>query len=162
MVETLSLKAIHSNQQKLSNPTLNYLLKKSELYLSEQKITLIKQAFVFSNENHKGQLRKSGEPYINHPLAVASILADMKMDSVSIIAAILHDVVEDTEVNTKDIEKLFGTEIAKLVDGVSKIDNIIFLSRYEAQWYRSGRISARARLPPANPRNASARAARTA
>ncbi len=133
MVETLSLKAIHSNQQKLSNPTLNYLLKKSELYLSEQKITLIKQAFVFSNENHKGQLRKSGEPYINHPLAVASILADMKMDSVSIIAAILHDVVEDTEVNTKDIEKLFGTEIAKLVDGVSKIDNIIFLSRYEAQ-----------------------------
>ena len=97
------------------------------------RFKLIKDAYTFSNASHYGQLRKSGEPYINHPLSVASILSDMKMDSASIIAAILHDVVEDTKAGKEDIEKRFGDEIAKLVDGVSKIDNIKLLSRDEAQ-----------------------------
>ena len=133
MAETSNLKKSNLSQQSSSNPALNNLLKKSNAYLNKKQINLIKDAYIFSNESHKGQLRKSGEPYINHPLSVASILAEMKMDAVSIAAAILHDVVEDTHVSTKDIQDSFGDEIAKLVDGVSKIDNIEFLSRDEAQ-----------------------------
>ena len=134
MAETSNLKETNLNQQSSSNPALNNLLKKSKLYLNTNQIILIREAYTFSNASHKGQLRKSGEPYINHPLSVASILADMKMDAVCIAAAILHDVVEDTEAGKEDIEKKFGVEISRIVDGVSKIDkNIKFLSRDEAQ-----------------------------
>ena len=133
MAETSNLKKTNLSQQSTSNPALNNLLKKSKIYLDDAQIQLIKDAYTFSNASHYGQLRKSGEPYINHPLSVASILSDMKMDPASIIAAILHDVVEDTKAGKEDIEKRFGDEIAKLVDGVSKIDNIEFLSRDEAQ-----------------------------
>ncbi len=134
MAETSNLKETNLNQSSSSNPALNNLLKKSKLYLTTNQIFLIREAYTFSNESHKGQLRKSGEPYINHPLSVASILADMKMDAVCIAAAILHDVVEDTKAGKEDIEKRFGSEITKIVDGVSKIDkNIKFLSRDEAQ-----------------------------
>ncbi len=133
MAETSNLKKTNLSQQDSFNPALNSLLKKSKLYLDKKQINLIRDAYSFSNESHRGQLRKSGEPYINHPLSVASILAEMKMDAVSIAAAILHDVVEDTTAAKEDIERKFGEEIAKLVDGVSKIDNIKFLSRDEAQ-----------------------------
>ena len=134
MAETSNLKKTNLNQQSSSNPALNSLLKKSKLYLNTNQIILIREAFTFSNASHKGQLRKSGEPYINHPLSVASILADMKMDAVCIAAAILHDVVKDTAAGKEDIEKRFGLEISRIVDGVSKIDkNIKFLSRDEAQ-----------------------------
>ena len=134
MAETSNLKKNNLNQQSSSNPALNSLIKKSKSYLPTNKILLIREAYDFSNASHHGQLRKSGEPYINHPLSVASILAEMKMDAVSIVAAILHDVVEDTKAAKEDIEKKFGQEIAKIVDGVSKIDkNIKFLSRDEAQ-----------------------------
>ena len=134
MAETSNLKKNNLNQQDLSSPALNSLLKKAKLYLTTNQIILIREAYTFSSESHQGQLRKSGEPYINHPLSVASILAEMKMDAVSIAAAILHDVVEDTATAKEDIEIKFGLEIAKIVDGVSKIDkNIKFLSRDEAQ-----------------------------
>ena len=133
MAETSNLKKTNLSQQSSSNPALNNLLKKSKIYLDDKQIKLIKDAYTFSNASHYGQLRKSGEPYINHPLSVASILADMKMDSASIIAAILHDVVEDTKTGKDDIEKRFGDEIARLVDGLTKIDNIKFLSQDEAQ-----------------------------
>ena len=105
MAETSNLKETNLNQQSSSNHALNNLLKKSKLYLNTNQIILIREAYTFSNASHKGQLRKSGEPYINHPLSVASILADMKMDAVCIAAAILHDVVEDTEAGKEDIEK---------------------------------------------------------
>ncbi|MEL0102316.1 MAG: HD domain-containing protein, partial [Gammaproteobacteria bacterium] len=134
MAETSNLKKNNLNQQDSSSPALNSLLKKAKLYLTTNQIILIREAYTFSSESHQGQLRKSGEPYINHPLSVASILAEMKMDAVSIAAAILHDVVEDTATAKEDIEIKFGLEIAKIVDGVSKIDkNIKFLSRDEAQ-----------------------------
>jgi RelA/SpoT family (p)ppGpp synthetase len=134
MAETSNLKNHNLNQQSSSNPALNSLLKKSKTYLTTNQILLIREAYTFSNESHQGQVRKSGEPYINHPLSVASILAEMKMDAVSIAAAILHDVVEDTAAGKDDIQKRFGSEIAKIVDGVSKIDkNIKFISRNEAQ-----------------------------
>ena len=133
MADTSNLKTTNLSQQSTSNPALNNLLKKSKLYLDKDQVALIKRAYVFSYASHQGQLRKSGEPYINHPLSVAYILAEMGMDAVSIGAAILHDVVEDTSVGQDEIEKKFGAEISNLVDGLSKINNIKLLSRDEAQ-----------------------------
>ena len=133
MADTSNLKTTNLSQQSTSNPALNSLLKKSKLYLDKDQVALIKRAYVFSYASHQGQLRKSGEPYINHPLSVAYILAEMGMDAVSIGAAILHDVVEDTSVGQEEIKKKFGAEISNLVDGLSKINNIKLLSRDEAQ-----------------------------
>ena len=133
MAESSNLKKTNLSQQDSSNPAFDSLLKKAKKYLDKDQISMLKKAYEFSFLNHKGQLRESGEPYINHPLSVASILVEMKMDAVSIAAAILHDVVEDTPAGKEDIEEKFGLEIAKLVDGVSKIENIKFLSRDEVQ-----------------------------
>ncbi|MDH3552642.1 MAG: bifunctional (p)ppGpp synthetase/guanosine-3',5'-bis(diphosphate) 3'-pyrophosphohydrolase [Gammaproteobacteria bacterium] len=91
------------------------------------------RAYEFGSTAHDGQKRQSGEPYISHPVAVAQELADMHLDAQAIAAAILHDVVEDTEASIKDIEAEFGAEVAALVDGVSKLDQIQFRSRAEAQ-----------------------------
>ena len=89
-------------------------------------ISMIEKAYKLAFELHKDQKRKSGEPYIIHPLCVAIILAELELDKETIIAGILHDVVEDTEYTIKDIEKSFGGEVAKLVLGVTKINNIHF------------------------------------
>jgi len=90
-------------------------------------------AYEFGAHAHEGQTRLTGEPYISHPVAVAQMLADMHLDSKTIVAAILHDVVEDTDVDLSEIEEQFGTEVAALVDGVSKLDQMEFTSRAEAQ-----------------------------
>ncbi|MGI9202083.1 MAG: RelA/SpoT family protein, partial [Woeseiaceae bacterium] len=112
---------------------LRHLIETLESYLTSEQIESIVGAYEFGAEAHKGQTRKTGEPYITHPVAVAQELADMRMDSQAIEAAILHDVVEDTPVSITDIEEKFGTEVALLVDGVSKLDQIQFHSRAEAQ-----------------------------
>ena len=112
---------------------LRHLVKTLESYLPAGQIKQIMRAYEFGADAHKGQLRKSGEPYISHPVAVAQELADMRLDSQAIAAAILHDVVEDTPASISDIEETFGTEIAVLVDAVSKLDQIQFRSRAEAQ-----------------------------
>lgn len=104
-----------------------------EQYLEPDKIAEIYRAYLFGAEVHDGQHRLSGEPYIYHPVAVARILADMRMDHLSIIAALLHDVIEDTPTAKDQLVKLFGTEVAELVDGVSKLTHIEFESRQEAQ-----------------------------
>ncbi|UCH06749.1 MAG: bifunctional (p)ppGpp synthetase/guanosine-3',5'-bis(diphosphate) 3'-pyrophosphohydrolase, partial [Deltaproteobacteria bacterium] len=90
---------------------------------------LIEKAYVYSAKVHKGQVRLSGEPYLSHPLEVAGILANMKMDEVTIAAGLLHDTVEDTLATLEDIEYLFGKEVATIVDGVTKISKIHFLSK---------------------------------
>lgn len=87
-------------------------------------IERISQAFILANESHIGQKRKSGEDYILHPIEVAKILVDMKMDTDTIIAGILHDVVEDTLITLPDIEYIFGIDVRKLVDGVTKLRNL--------------------------------------
>ena len=87
----------------------------------------IRTAFEYADKCHEGQKRKSGEPYIIHPLAVAQIVADQKLDSESIIAALLHDVIEDTEATHEDVAKLFSPTIANLVEGVSKLTRIQYL-----------------------------------
>ena len=112
---------------------LRRLIDTLESYLTSEQIESIVSAYEFGAEAHEGQTRKTGEPYITHPVAVAQELADMRMDSQAIEAAILHDVVEDTPVSITDIEEKFGEDVALLVDGVSKLDQIQFHSRAEAQ-----------------------------
>jgi RelA/SpoT family (p)ppGpp synthetase len=104
-----------------------------ESYLSPEQVAEVYRAYLFGAEAHEGQRRKSGEPYIYHPVAVARILADMRMDANCLIAAILHDVIEDTPVAKEQVAAAFGEEVAGLVDGVSKLSQIDFESRAEAQ-----------------------------
>ena len=109
------------------------LIETLEAYLPEEQVESVMHAYEFGAAAHDGQKRKSGEAYISHPVAVAQELADMHLDSQAITAALLHDVVEDTEASLAQIEENFGPEVAGLVDGVSKLDQIQFRSRAEAQ-----------------------------
>lgn len=109
------------------------LLEKASAYIKEADLERIRRAYDFAEQAHHGQLRKSGEPYILHPLAVAEIVVNMQMDSLSIIAALLHDVVEDTTVSLKEIEQHFGQDCAMLVDGLTKLERIKFRSKEEQQ-----------------------------
>ncbi|HTI45904.1 MAG TPA: bifunctional (p)ppGpp synthetase/guanosine-3',5'-bis(diphosphate) 3'-pyrophosphohydrolase [Casimicrobiaceae bacterium] len=102
-------------------------------YLPRPDIALVERAFEFSETAHRGQFRKSGEPYITHPLAVASILSQWRLDAEGLAAALLHDVMEDTSVTRSEIEHTFGKPVADMVDGVSKLDQIEFASREDAQ-----------------------------
>ncbi|MGA1207905.1 MAG: RelA/SpoT family protein, partial [Litorivicinaceae bacterium] len=102
-------------------------------YLSDDEIRQIRHAYLYSEQAHDGQKRRSGEPYITHPLQVAEILADMRMDHQSLMAAMLHDVIEDTGIAKDALEHQFGSAVAELVDGVSKLTNINFETRAEAQ-----------------------------
>jgi guanosine-3',5'-bis(diphosphate) 3'-pyrophosphohydrolase len=112
---------------------LERLVATLENYLPEAQIDMIMRAYDFGAAAHEGQTRKTGEPYITHPVAVAQELADMRLDAQAITAAILHDVVEDTDASLTDIREQFGDDVALLVDGVSKLDQIQFRSRAEAQ-----------------------------
>jgi RelA/SpoT family (p)ppGpp synthetase len=109
------------------------LLNKLETYLPPAQVDRVREAYEFGAEAHEGQKRLSGEPYIAHPVAVANILADLHMDAQTIVAAILHDVIEDTPTAKDDLAERFGPDVAELVDGVSKLDQIQFRSRAEAQ-----------------------------
>ena len=102
-------------------------------YLKPADLSRLEEAYHFSDAAHHGQLRKSGEPYISHPVAVAEILSQWQLDAQTLVAALLHDVVEDTEVSTDDISNRFGKPVADLVDGVSKLDRIEFQSQQDAQ-----------------------------
>ena len=101
--------------------------------LPEDQYDLVDRVLEFAACAHHGQFRKSGEPYITHPCAVAKILIDYGMDYETIAAALLHDVVEDTEMSREDITQRFGAVVAHLVDGVTKLDKINMVSRQERQ-----------------------------
>ncbi len=102
-------------------------------YLKPPDIERIEKAYQFSGKAHEGQYRDSGEPYISHPLAVAGILADWHLDPQALMAALLHDVMEDTKVSKAEISRHFGKPVAELVDGLSKLDKIEFQSQQDAQ-----------------------------
>ncbi len=113
--------------------TINELSKLIGTYLQADQVEKVQHAYQFSAKAHEGQKRKSGEPYIHHPLEVAYILGEMHMDHQTLIAAILHDVIEDTATAKTEISRKFGKGVAELVDGVSKLDKIEFGSFAEAQ-----------------------------
>src|SRR5947209_15060074 len=96
-------------------------------------LEVVEKAYEFSLKHHAGQTRASGEPYLVHPLEVAIILAEMKLDSTAIAAGLLHDAIEDTEVTSKQIVEKFGPSVAHIVDGVTKIAKINLASREERQ-----------------------------
>jgi guanosine-3',5'-bis(diphosphate) 3'-pyrophosphohydrolase len=112
---------------------IEQLLDKASVYIKENDLLRIREAYEFADEAHQGQMRKSGEPYILHPLAVAEILVNMQMDVTSIIAALLHDVVEDTTVSLEIVNDKFGKTCAMLVDGLTKLERIQFKSKEEQQ-----------------------------
>ncbi|KAA9007723.1 bifunctional (p)ppGpp synthetase/guanosine-3',5'-bis(diphosphate) 3'-pyrophosphohydrolase [Paenibacillus spiritus] len=109
------------------------LLEKAGAYIHDKDLHRIREAYDFADQAHHGQVRKSGEPYILHPLAVAEIVVSMEMDVISIIAALLHDVVEDTTVSLEQIREAFGDTCAMLVDGLTKLERIRFRSKEEQQ-----------------------------
>ena len=115
------MEAVESLQSKLSS------------YLPSSDVRRILRAYEFAHRGHEGQLRHSGEPYITHPVAVTHILADMHMDSEGLMAALLHDVIEDTPVTRGQLSRRFGRKVSALVDGVSKLSEIEFSSRAEQQ-----------------------------
>ena len=114
-------------------PGLKELLATAGAYLSPQQVERIRVAAEFGADAHKGQKRHSGEPYIAHPVAAAEILAELRLDPDTIVAAILHDVIEDTPIAKADIAARFGETVAEIVDGVTKLDQIKFKNREEAQ-----------------------------
>lgn len=109
------------------------LNKRLSTYMPREKIELVADAYLLAANAHETQFRSSGEPYITHPVAVACILADMHMDQETIMAALMHDVVEDTEYTQENLREMFGDKVAELVDGVTKLTQIAFRSKAEAQ-----------------------------
>ncbi|OGS93465.1 MAG: guanosine-3',5'-bis(diphosphate) 3'-pyrophosphohydrolase [Gallionellales bacterium GWA2_59_43] len=109
------------------------LLEEVSAYLKPQDVEHVREAIEFSRAAHEGQLRQSGEPYVTHPIAVARILTTLHIDVQAIVAALLHDVIEDTNITGEDIAAKFGKPVAELVDGVSKLDRLQFETREDAQ-----------------------------
>src|SRR5687768_3983174 len=107
--------------------------KEPPAYLKPADIEQLRLAYEFSRTAHEGQFRKTGDPYISHPLAVTDILSQWHLDAQALTAALLHDVIEDTEVSKAEISRKFGKHVAELVDGVSKLDRIEFESQEVAQ-----------------------------
>lgn len=119
-----------ANEQVL---TAEQVIEKAQSYLSKEDLSFIRRAYEFAEEAHREQYRKSGEPYIIHPIQVAGILVDLEMDPSTIAGGFLHDVVEDTDVTLEDLSEAFSAEVAMLVDGVTKLGKIKYKSQEEQQ-----------------------------
>ncbi|EGL81639.1 (p)ppGpp synthetase I, SpoT/RelA [Caldalkalibacillus thermarum TA2.A1] len=113
--------------------TIEELMTKVKTYLSPDDVQFIERAYQFARDAHEGQYRQSGEEYINHPVEVAGILANLQLDAVTIAAALLHDVIEDTTATVEELEEQFGEEVALLVNGVTKLKRIKYKSQEEQQ-----------------------------
>jgi len=113
--------------------TIDSLASDLTSYLGKDQVNNVRRAYFYAEQAHEGQFRRSGAPYVTHPLAVAGILSEMHMDHQSLMAAMLHDVIEDTGITKTAIKNQFGVSVADLVDGVSKLNKIAFSSRAEAQ-----------------------------
>lgn len=122
-----------SDDSAVISPEAELLISEVSQYLKPEDLALLKSAYFFSQKAHSGQLRKSGEPYISHPITVARILGELRLDAVTLTAALLHDVVEDTGILKQEISERFGSSVAELVDGVSKLDKIRFQTQADMQ-----------------------------
>src|SRR5829696_6042023 len=109
------------------------LVEKVTLYNPNADEALLNKAYVYAMQKHGAQQRANGDPYFSHPLEVAAILTDLKLDDASIAVGLLHDTIEDTDATRGEIEQTFGSEIAKLVDGLTKLDRLDLVSREERQ-----------------------------
>ena len=133
----LLLHPTKQDQEKEEDPhkvgILDHLLQKISLYLSDEDIDTVIRAYQFADEAHTGQMRDSGLPYITHPVAVCEICADWKLDVNALLAALLHDTIEDQDVSKQQIAESFNLDVAELVDGLTKLDKIQFTSKAEQQ-----------------------------
>lgn len=114
-------------------PTIDALSQRLSEYLDLEQIQQVRRSYFYAEQAHDGQKRKSGEPYVTHPLAAANILAELRLDHQSLMAAMLHDVIEDTDITYSGIETQFGKPVADIVDGVSKLTHLEFETKAEAQ-----------------------------
>ena len=105
---------------------INDIIDKAQTYLPPEDLEMIEKAYIYSASVHQGQVRLSGEPYLTHPMEVAGILTDMKMDAATIISGLLHDTIEDTLTTAEQLEKEFGKDVAFLVGGLTKLSHISF------------------------------------
>jgi GTP pyrophosphokinase len=112
---------------------INDILDKAQTYLTAEELEMIQKAYIYSATVHQGQVRLSGEPYLTHPMEVAGILVDMKLDSATIISGLLHDTIEDTLTTKEHIEREFGKDVSFLVSGLTKLSRISFGSQEERQ-----------------------------
>src|SRR5690349_11715326 len=119
--------------QKLLHAKFQQLLAKVAQNRAKDDLEIIRKAYEFSLKHHHGQMRASGEPYLIHPLEVALVLADMKLDSTAIAAGLLRDAIEDTQVTHEDVRRQFGEHVVHIVEGVTKLDKIDFASREERE-----------------------------
>ena len=110
---------------------LNDILDRVSSYHPDPDLDLIKKAYVYSAKVHQGQIRKTGEPYLIHPLEVAGLLAELKLDEASVVTGLLHDTIEDTLATKEEIAELFGGEISELVDGVTKLSQFTAANTHE-------------------------------
>jgi len=131
----MTAKTMTTSEQRPHAPMIRIgeVIDRIAAYIPNPDMALIQKAYVFSASAHEGQTRQSGEPYLSHPLSVAAILAEMRLDEASIAAGLLHDTVEDTKATIEEIKGQFGVEVAHVVDGVTKISKMVFESREEAQ-----------------------------
>ena len=123
-------------QQSGVKPVLEPLLSVHQASHPKVDVRLLQRGYDLAEERHRGQLRKSGDPYITHPLAVATILAELGMDTTTLVAALLHDTVEDTGLTTEEVASHFGSEVAHLVEGVTKLDKVKYGEAAEAETIR--------------------------
>jgi GTP pyrophosphokinase len=112
---------------------IDQLLDRVKSYNAEADLAVVRKAYEFSAKVHEGQRRRSGEPYLQHPIAVAGVLTSLKTDVTAIVAALLHDTLEDTMATPEELESEFGKDVVHLVDGVTKIGKITFKSHEEKQ-----------------------------
>ena len=129
MAEIAKLERIREEPPK----SIDDLIDRVKEYFPNADFDIIRKAYTFSEKAHEGQIRRSGEPYISHPLSVAAILADLQLDLPSIITGLLHDTVEDTDVTLGDIKREFGQDVEDLVDGVTKISQMKFQHTHQKQ-----------------------------
>jgi len=126
-------KSVSPQNVKTGVASFSQLTEKLATYLPPADLIKVREAFRFADEMHLGQIRQSGEPYISHPIAVAEICADWKLDTQAIMAALLHDVMEDQGVTKDELIERFSAPVAALVDGLSKLEKIEFQTHVEAQ-----------------------------
>src|SRR5690554_4442351 len=129
----LSTRASDPQEGRTMELTIDSLASDLSGYLATDQVNSVRRAYFYAEQAHDGQFRRSGEPYVTHPLAVANILSDMHMDHQSLMAAMLHDVIEDTGISKAAVKGQFGDTVAEMVDGVSKLNKITFSSHAEAQ-----------------------------
>jgi GTP pyrophosphokinase len=123
----------HGGEPEVQRESFELLLRTVRGYNAKADLRKIQQAYAFAEVHHEGQKRLSGEDFVEHPIAVATILADLGLDTTTLVAALLHDTVEDTEVTLDELEELFGAEVARIVDGLTKLMHIEFRSREQEQ-----------------------------